>query len=378
MQRGRKDRQETEFKRAFQTWNALEKAEENQYLSQSVVSSRVESLLRSYSPASAAMNGNSATSVATAAGVSTNFADWGANMTVPDTYAGPHVKWPLTAENVQSVLHHIRTKPDTPLHEKYVCEIVGRACQQFSQKLKDSVYDMQVPAEEGSKLVICGDTHGQLADFLWVLKQNGEPGPKIAYLMNGDIADRGDYACEIFVIVLLFMLLYPDRVSINRGNHENLEMNRRPAEVGGGFYEEIARKYDAAVFMMFQQLFELLPLATVISKRVLVVHGGLPRREGVLIQHLRTINRRRQCPTSTEGIEDALMFDLMWADPQVTPPCHPPLFRQREPIPFRAAAAKAAGSHAPLGLMWRGGVRTTRGWRGRRTGGPTAFALGPT
>jgi hypothetical protein len=318
MQRGRKDRQEAEYKRAFQTWNALEKAEENQYLTQSVVSSRVESLLRSYSPGTAAANGNSAASVAAAAGVSTKFSDWGANIAVPDSYAGPHVKWPLTAENVQSVLHHIRTNPDTPIHEKYVCEILGRACQHLSHNLVDSVHEMEVPSEAGGKMVICGDTHGQLADFLWVLKQNGEPGPKIAYLMNGDIADRGDYACEIFVIVLLFMLLYPDRVIINRGNHENLEMNRRPAEVGGGFYEEIERKYDAAVFMMFQQLFELLPLATVVSRRVLVVHGGLPRRDGTLLTHLRSVNRRRQCPTSTETIEDALLFDLMWADPQVT------------------------------------------------------------
>ncbi len=61
--------------------------------------------------------------------------------------------------------------------------------------------------------MICGDTHGQLADFLWILKQNGEPGPGVAYLMNGDIADRGDYACEIFIIVLLYMLLYPDKAS---------------------------------------------------------------------------------------------------------------------------------------------------------------------
>ena len=329
MQRGRIDRQDAEFKRAFQSWNTLEKAEENQYLSQSVISNRVESLLRSYSPASASTNFNSAVSIATAAGVSTIFSEWGTNIDVPDTYTGPHVKWPATTENVQAVIHHIRTKPDTPLHEKYVCEILGRACQHFSTKLKDSVHDMQVPADVGSKLVICGDTHGQLADFLWVLKKNGEPGPKIAYLMNGDIADRGDYACEIFVIVLLFMLLYPDRVSINRGNHENLEMNRRPAEVGGGFFEEVTRKYDAAVFMMFQQLFELLPLATVISRRVLVVHGGLPRRDGALVAHMRNVNRRRQCPTSADSLEDALIFDLLWADPQVPP-------SRRKPRPGRA------------------------------------------
>jgi hypothetical protein len=44
------------------------------------------------------------------------------------------------------------------------------------------------------------------------------------------------------------------QVSINRGNHENLEMNRRPADYGGGFYDEVMSKYDAALFMMFQQV----------------------------------------------------------------------------------------------------------------------------
>jgi hypothetical protein len=41
------------------------------------------------------------------------------------------------------------------------------------------------------------------------------------------------------VVVLLYKLLYPDRVTINRGNHENIEMNRRSAENGGGFFDEV-------------------------------------------------------------------------------------------------------------------------------------------
>jgi hypothetical protein len=43
----------------------------------------------------------------------------------------------------------------------------------------------------------------------------------VTYVLNGDIADRGDNSLEIFVIVLMYKLLYPDRVFVNRGNHEN-------------------------------------------------------------------------------------------------------------------------------------------------------------
>jgi len=39
----------------------------------------------------------------------------------------------------------------------------------------------------------------------------------VTYVLNGDIADRGDNSLEIFVIALMYKLLYPDRVFINRG-----------------------------------------------------------------------------------------------------------------------------------------------------------------
>ena len=40
---------------------------------------------------------------------------------------------------------------------------------------------------------------------------------QVTYVLNGDIADRGDNSLEIFVIALMYKLLYPDRVFINRG-----------------------------------------------------------------------------------------------------------------------------------------------------------------
>jgi len=194
----------------------------------------------------------------------------------------------------------------------------------FEKQVVDSVFDMEVPprASDGSmgKLVIVGDTHGHLEDFLYVIAENGEPSDRVHYLMNGDIADRGFFASEILIICLIFKQLYPNAIMINRGNHENMEINRRRSEEGGGFYDEVMYKYssrssDQAVFYMFQQLFELLPLATVVSKKVFVVHGGLFRHEQVTLNDIRKLSRRRQCPTTTAKKEDAMMFDTMWADP---------------------------------------------------------------
>ena len=42
---------------------------------------------------------------------------------------------------------------------------------------------------------------------------------KTAFVFNGDIADRGPQAVEIFALVFLYYLLHPDRVrlAVNEG-----------------------------------------------------------------------------------------------------------------------------------------------------------------
>eukprot|EP01048_Picozoa_sp_COSAG05_P031224 COSAG05_NODE_11288_length_521_cov_0.649289_1_plen_114_part_10 len=78
------------------------------------------------------------------------------------------------------------------------------------------------PPGRGGKIVVIGDTHGQLQDFLWILNKQGLPSPrsKTVYVINGDIADRGEKATEIFLIVFALKLLYPDNIFFTRGNHE--------------------------------------------------------------------------------------------------------------------------------------------------------------
>ena len=49
--------------------------------------------------------------------------------------------------------------------------------------------------------MVVGDTHGQLNDFCWILKAHGPPAPGNIYLINGDVADRGPFAVEIYLIL---------------------------------------------------------------------------------------------------------------------------------------------------------------------------------
>jgi serine/threonine-protein phosphatase 5 len=222
-------------------WTALEKEDENNFLDQNAVIERAAPALRARF--SEAPDQTSAVSVSAAAGLTADCEKWGSEMHVPANYEGPHLKWPITLENIRSVAGHIRTAPKYPLHQKYVAELLGKSVALFKQQVQDSVFDMSVPPRgaDGAlgKVVVCGDTHGHLEDFLYVLQQNGEPSSRVSYLLNGDIADRGNFASEILIICLLYKQLYPDAVMINRGNHENMEINRRKSVEGGGFYDEV-------------------------------------------------------------------------------------------------------------------------------------------
>ena len=55
-----------------------------------------------------------------------------------------------------------------------------------------------------------------------MLTEHHEPSDRNHYLLNGDIADRGDHACEILLLVLLYQQLYPKGVMINRGRHPSV------------------------------------------------------------------------------------------------------------------------------------------------------------
>jgi diadenosine tetraphosphatase ApaH/serine/threonine PP2A family protein phosphatase len=89
------------------------------------------------------------------------------------------------------------------------------------------------------------------------------------------------------------------------------EMNSRD----GGFMHEVQRKYNGRVFKLFSSVFDLWPIAAVIGGRVIVLHGGIPRKKGMSLQLLRNVACRRQVPQDPRNDEDQIFFDVMWNDP---------------------------------------------------------------
>ncbi|KAG7241136.1 hypothetical protein INR49_025879, partial [Caranx melampygus] len=104
-------------------------------------------------------------------------------------------------------------------------------------------------------------------------KQNGLPSLEKPYIFNGDFVDRGKNSLEILLILFGFLLVYPNDIHLNRGNHEDHIVNLRY-----GFTKEVLGKYRVhgkKILKLLQKIFSWLPLATVIDHKVLIVHGGI-------------------------------------------------------------------------------------------------------
>ncbi|CAD7947509.1 unnamed protein product [Amoebophrya sp. A120] len=174
-----------------------------------------------------------------------------------------------------------------------------------------------------SRLIIVGDTHGQLEDVLWIFYKNGLPSAENQYLFNGDIADRGFYSIEIFLLVFSLMLIFPNHVHINRGNHEDANMNMDPHS--GGFYGELIAKYGTqlgqSIYHQMLRNYAVMPLATLLKEsKIFIVHGGLSRVTDNFLQTLLTLDRQTRCcyaipDTPSHSNPETCFLDAMWADP---------------------------------------------------------------
>jgi len=139
----------------------------------------------------------------------------------------------------------------------------------------ETLVEVKPPAD--ARVVVVGDTHGQLHDVLHMLQLTGGPGLKQWYVFNGDFVDRGAWGVETLALLLAWKLACPAAVTLLRGNHES-----EFCVSCYGFLNEMKAKYTvstvAELFPKTLRLFAVLPLAALVGK-TLVLHGGLFRKE---------------------------------------------------------------------------------------------------
>ncbi|XP_049908224.1 serine/threonine-protein phosphatase with EF-hands 2-like [Epinephelus moara] len=186
---------------------------------------------------------------------------------VPDSYTGPHLTFPMTFCGVSKLVEAFKHKQQ--LHARYVLQLLGETW----RNLRGLPNISQVSSCHDKHITICGDLHGQLEDLLLIFYKNGLPSCETPYVFNGDFVDRGKNSLEILLILFGFLLVYPNDVHLNRGNHEDHIVNLRY-----GFTKEVLGKYRVhgkKILKLLQKIFSWLPLATLIDNKVLIVHGGI-------------------------------------------------------------------------------------------------------
>ncbi|KAM4701390.1 serine/threonine-protein phosphatase with EF-hands 1 [Discoglossus pictus] len=186
---------------------------------------------------------------------------------VPDSYDGPRLSFPLTVSDTNTLLHAF--KKEQQLHARYVLQLFHET-KKFLQQMPNVVH---LSTSYSKEITICGDLHGKLEDLLLIFYKNGLPSPENPYLFNGDFVDRGKNSIEILIILFSYLLVYPNNLHLNRGNHEDPIMNLRY-----GFTKEVMQKYKShgrKIMQLLEDIYSQLPLATIIDSKILVLHGGI-------------------------------------------------------------------------------------------------------
>ncbi|XP_062371123.1 serine/threonine-protein phosphatase with EF-hands 1 [Cinclus cinclus] len=186
---------------------------------------------------------------------------------VPDSYYGPRLSFPLTVEDANALLHAFRN--EQLLHARYVLQLLSET----RRVLKEMPNITHLSTSYTKEITVCGDLHGNLDDLLLIFYKNGLPSEQNRYVFNGDFVDRGKNSMEILIILFAFLLIYPNDLHLNRGNHEDYIMNLRY-----GFTKEVSKKYKdhwKQILCLLRDVFSWLPLATIIDSKVLILHGGI-------------------------------------------------------------------------------------------------------
>ncbi|KAJ6816317.1 serine/threonine-protein phosphatase BSL1-like protein [Iris pallida] len=184
-------------------------------------------------------------------------------------------------------------------------ELCATAEQIFMQE--PTVLQLKAPVK------VFGDLHGQFGDLMRLFDEYGFPSTAgdityIDYLFLGDYVDRGQHSLETITLLLALKIEYQENIHLIRGNHEAADINAL-----FGFRLECIERLGESdgiwVWTRFNQLFNYLPLAALIEKKIICMHGGIGRSINSVEQIEKLVR------PITMDVGSIILMDLLWSDP---------------------------------------------------------------
>jgi diadenosine tetraphosphatase ApaH/serine/threonine PP2A family protein phosphatase len=172
-----------------------------------------------------------------------------------------------------------------------------------------------VEIHELENLAVISDLHGDSYSLFRILdeinyeKFLSRPKNKLVFL--GDYVDRGSDSVSVIYAVCHLKHAYPDSVVLMRGNHES------PAEFPFPSHDlpyRIKERFGNSgrdVYGRLLSMFKLLTLATVVPDRLLLVHGGLPTEDAVIVNFHKAI-----ATAQDSHVHSRVLEELLWNDPR--------------------------------------------------------------
>ncbi|MDQ4067443.1 MAG: serine/threonine protein phosphatase [Thermoproteota archaeon] len=170
------------------------------------------------------------------------------------------------------------------------------------------VYDIE-------NLVIISDLHGDSKSLFRILSEINykqflsKELNKLVFL--GDYIDRGSDSLSTLYSVCYLKSTYPDSVIVMRGNHE------APAEFPFSRHDfpyDIEERFGnrwREIYKEILSLFKLMTLASLIRHKLLLVHGGLPTKEGAAENFRESIEFAHE-----SQVRNSVLEEILWNDPR--------------------------------------------------------------
>jgi diadenosine tetraphosphatase ApaH/serine/threonine PP2A family protein phosphatase len=185
------------------------------------------------------------------------------------------------------------------------------------------VMSQTIVLEVKSPVKVFGDIHGQYIDLmrffdLWRSPtdiNNGGDIDSYDYLFLGDYVDRGLRSLETICLLMALKIKFPSQIHLLRGNHEDIAINSM-----FGFAEECADRLNEDIedpnsaFKIINAFFDCLPLAAVIDKSALCIHGGIGSSLHS-VEDIKKLHRPIQIVHEVLSIEHQILIDILWSDP---------------------------------------------------------------